>query len=354
MKYIRKYDNFINESMGLAKPTVYFVDFLMDEFKIVLHESYDSDDNVYISDGEYSTEDLSNLIGTDEWVNLPISSMDVEFAIMKLSDVEFYKRYPDSTKRFNVSGACYNFADNSFEGSYITDPIDDRTENTIHIKLEIGCIICDSTDEESLFTEIEASMYHELNHAYGDWKRISGSNKQSSTDLTNAVDINRSKIKKEIWGKWYDNIGYYLYWSEPHEVNAMVQEAWPYIKKYSFDEMKTKSDSWKNADKMTHFKSDIFKEEMCNIIRKFYPDADTNVILNRLKNGLANELSGRIESSRILKSIGFDMNLNKPSISGDIIKNMNIDKFLKFVEKRVNSSGNYIKRKISKMYSMKD
>ena len=356
MNHIKNYNNFIsiNEVVGLAKPTIYFVDFLMDEFKIVFTNSQENKEIVYIQNEDYSSDELVEIIETDNWVDLPISSMEVEYAIMKLSDVEFRKRYPNSTRMFNTTGSCYNFADESFDGSYITDPIDNRTESTIHVKLDIGCIICESSNIDSLFVEIEASMYHELNHAYGDWKRISGSNKQSSTDLTNSIDVNRSKIKKEIWKKWYDNIGYYLYWSEPHEVNAMIQEAWPYVKKYNFEEMKKISSSWKNADEMTRFKANDFEDEMINIITQYYSDADPNVILNRLKNGLANELNNRIKSSDILKSIGFDTNLNKPSISGDVIKSMNINKFLKYVEKRVNSSGNYMKRKISKMYSLKN
>ena len=69
-------------------------------------------------------------------------------------------------------------------------------------------------------------------------------------------------------------------------------------------------------------------------------------MLRRIKNGFANELIKIREVSAGSKE-------DKPSLSGDSIKSMSVDKFLNFIEKRVNRAGDIIKRNITKLYSLK-
>jgi hypothetical protein len=200
-----------------------------------------------------------------------------------------------------------------------------------------------------LSTEIESAITHELNHAYEGWNRFNKGKGGFSTDVTWALDVNRAKIKKDIWKIWYDQIGYYFYYSEPFEVNAMIQDAWPFVKKYdNIKEMKEKTPSWTYANRMINFKASTFKQKMTEKILNSYPDGnvDVDILLNRLKNSFANELIKLRQDSISRKE-------DKPYLSGEDVKKMSVDSFLNLVEKKVNKAGGKIQRRILKMYSLK-
>jgi hypothetical protein len=69
-------------------------------------------------------------------------------------------------------------------------------------------------------------------------------------------------------------------------------------------------------------------------------------MLRRIKNGLANELIQKREKSINNKE-------DKPTLSGESVKAMSVDKFLAFIQKRINRAGNRIQRNIIKLYSLK-
>jgi len=169
---------------------------------------------------------------------------------------------------------------------------------------------------------------------------------QVSTDVTWALDVNRAKIRKDIWKIWYDEIGFYVYWSELHEINAMTQDALPYVKRYDIEEVKEKTPSWKFATKMANFDAQIFKQKMTDKILSVYPDADVDMMLRRIKNGFANEL---IKS----REVSIDRKEDKPTLSGEAVKAMSVDKFLSFIQKRINRAGIKIQRNIIRLYSLK-
>jgi hypothetical protein len=262
-----------------------------------------------------------------------------------MTDEDWIKRFPTSTKKYIGTGACYNIGEEG--GSSIQPSIDDRSDVTIHLKLEIGALISDVFDNrEGLSLEIESSITHELNHGYEAWNRMRKGKGQVSTDVTWALDVNRAKIKKDIWKIWYDEIGYYVYWSEFHEINAMTQDAYPYVKRYDIEEVKEKAPSWKFATKMKNFDANDFKQRMTDKILSTYPDADVDIMLRRIKNGFANQLIKNRENSINNKE-------DKPTLSGEVVKSMSVDKFLTFIQKRINRAGNRIQRNILKLYSLK-
>jgi hypothetical protein len=85
---------------------------------------------------------------------------------------------------------------------------------------------------------------------------------------------------------------------------------------------------------------------MTDKILSTYPDADVDIMLRRIKNGFANQLIKNRESSINNKE-------DKPTLSGEVIKSMSVDKFLNFIQKRINRAGDRIQRNIVKLYSLK-
>lgn len=344
MKYLKYFKLF--EAYGVAEATLIYNQFLLDEFNKYFDIAKESGDKNYSHTQDYSQEDLAQFIKNPLWVKYPISSLSVTYTIETLKDNEFNSRFFGIKKNHTCTGACYNIGVE--DGSAIKPAIDDRSDITLHLVLEIGAIISESfSDREALSIEIESSITHELNHGYEGWNRMKKGKGQISTDVTFALDVNRSKIKKDIWDIWYNEVGFFVYWSEQHEINAMVQDSFPYVKKYDFDEMKSKTPSWRFSTKMKDFNAQEFKQKMINKILSTYPDANVEIFLKRMQNALANELIKLREESINRKE-------DRPTLSGEFIRKLSVDEFLSFIEKRINRAGERIQRKIIRMYSFKD
>jgi len=343
MKHLKSYQLF--EAHGVAEATLIYNQFLLDEFNKYCDIALETGNKDYSKTVDYSQEDLAQFIQSDIWPKYPISSMEVNYTIKTMTDEDFFKRFPTAKKKYMGTGACYSIGEE--DGSEVKPAIDDRSDITIHLKLEIGAIVSNTlTDRDGLSLETESSITHELNHGYEGWNRMKKGKGQVSTDVTWALEPNRSKIRKDIWKIWYDDIGYYVYWSELHEINAMTQDAYPYVKRYDFEDVKEKAPSWKFATKMKEFDANDFKQRMTDKIVSVYPDADVDIMLRRIKNGFANELIQKREKS-------IDYKQDRPTLSGEVIKSMSIDKFLNFMQKRINRAGNRIQRNILKLYSLK-
>jgi len=344
MKHLKTYQLF--EAHGVAEATLVYNQFLLDEFNKYCDIALQSGEKDYSQIVEYTQEDLSQFIQSELWHLYPVSSMSVKYTLKTMDDEIYVKRFPKTglVKKYIGTGACYNI---DGEGSLIQPAVNDKSDVTIHLKLEIGAIISDVfNDREGLSIEIESSITHELNHGYEGWDRMKKGKGQVSTDVTYALEPNRSKIRKDIWKIWYDEIGYYIYWSEPHEINAMTQDAYPYVKKYDIDELKEKTPSWKFSTRMIEFDAQTFKQKIVDKIISTYPDADADIMLRRMKNGFANELIKKRKDS-------IDYKQDKPTLSGEVIKSMSVDKFLNFIQKRINRAGSRIQRNILKIYSLK-
>ena len=343
MKHLKSYQLF--EAHGVAEATLIYNQFLLDEFNKYCDIALESSEKDYSHTQEYTQEDLTQFIQNEFWPKYPISSMSVTYTLKTMTDEDFIKRFPTSKKKYIGTGACYNIGEEG--GSAIKPSIDDRSDITLHLVLEIGAIVSDAlNDREGLSIEIESSITHELNHGYEGWNRMRKGKGQVSTDVTWALDANRAKIRKDIWKIWYDDIGYYVYWSELHEINAMTQDAFPYVKRYDIEEVKEKAPSWRFAKKMIDFDANQFKQKMTDKILSVYPDADVEMMLKRVKNGFANELIKNRENS-------ISREEDKPTLSGEAVKAMSVDKFLAFIQKRINRAGNRIQRNILKLYSLK-
>ena len=345
MKHLKSYQLF-EMAHGVAEATLIYNQFLLDEFNKYCDIALESGDKNYSHTQEYTQEDLSHFIQSDIWPKYPISSMSVTYTVKTMSDEDWVKRFQTTTKKYVGTGACYNIGEEG--GSEIKPAIDDRSDATLHLVLEIGAIISDVfTDREGLSIEIESSITHELNHGYEGWNRMRKGKGQVSTDVTYALDVNRAKVRKDIWKIWYDEIGFYVYWSELHEINAMTQDAFPYVKRYDVEEMKSKAPSWKFSNKMIEFDAETFKQKLSDKILSVYPDADIDMMLKRIKNGFANDLIQRRKES-------IDKSEDRPTISGEAVRSMSVDKFLKFIQGRVNRAGRKLQSNILRLYALKN
>jgi len=346
MKKIINFNNFlINEELrGLAMPTLILNDFLIEEAEILLNDFVSSGEYKFNLVKKYEIKKL-DFFRSKDWPNFPIKNLSVKFFFNKFSDTEFSNKFRTASKKknFTATGWCGNL-----ESKSIDYPIDKRTDHTIHLSLGIGANINEKFAEvDHLMIELESTILHELNHAYEAYNRWISGYGQVSTDVTWGLDVNRSKIKTEIFKFWLNSVGFYLYWAETHEINAMVQEAWPYVKRMDVKDMIEKCPTWDACQQMLNFNAVEFRKSIDDLILSIYPDINPEFILNRLKNGFANWLDlERKNSSRRYEDM--------PSLTGDKVRSLSFDKFLAVIENRVKIKGEKLRRGILKLYSIKN
>ena len=158
MRYLKTYKLF--EAHGVAEATLIYNQFLLDEFNKYCDIALETGEKNYSNSVNYTKEDLAQFIKTDVWSKYPISSMEVTYTLETMTDESYLKKFPTAKKKYIGTGACYNIDEEG--GSSIKPSIDDRSDVTIHLKLEIGALISDVfNDREGLSIEVESSINHE-------------------------------------------------------------------------------------------------------------------------------------------------------------------------------------------------
>ena len=161
------------------------------------------------------------------------------------------------------------------------------------------------------------------------------------TALTFSLDPNVAEVPENVWDIWWKELGYYLYWTESFELNAMIQDAFPYASKYSFEEMKEKTPSWDFYQRMMKFDPIEFKSRLSVEIEKSMPGENPDDVLTRMKDGLAKKLEESLSEDEGETS----------SIDPKLIRKLNIDQFLEYCNRRIKKGSERLRRGIIKHYS---
>lgn len=343
---ICKFQQFVNEKVGVAIPSTKYTGIISDKVKGMLSE-------FLLSDDKSLSEDVI------------IDSVDI-FSVIQMMDLEAYRKFPvvgiellldfnkvnsiDTQKGgdWSVGGAANPFGHRNWKSySRLSEPIIEDSDHGIIIKVDISIDITKKfKDVELLDDDINSTIWHELNHLYEKYNRflnIGGRvlNRSLKTALSYS-DYNSWKIKKEIFTFWNRNFLYYIYLSEPYEINARVQELAYYVIKYGFDYIKDKDD-FDYARKLKEFNSDTFISELMSVISEHYSEQESEYIMNRLKRMFISEYKKTLSE-----------NNETPTINLSKIEKMSFEEFINFFQRRFNISGDRFFRRISKLSSLNE
>lgn len=337
---ILKYQNFINERLGVADDTLPYTNVILnkvfDEFEIFLK----SEDQSF-EKKEVFKEILNPMI-TDRF---PISEIRLDITFTRLDNDAFVKRFPTISvrgKNFTTTGLCYGIGE---EGGS-----EELEDGTIMLVMGTGGIINQdkfANDADSMRVELESAISHELNHSFEGYNRHKSGAPGLSTSLTFALDENAAHVPESVWMIWWKELGYYIYWTESFELNAMIQDAFPYAKKYSFEEFKLKAPSWDFYQRMSKFNPTTFKSRLISEIGETMPDSDPLQVLNSMKNGLSDTLSKSIEDSKNEEGDPTEIS----SIDPKLIKNLSFDKFIEYCNRRIKRGAEKLRRGVIRHYS---
>ncbi len=328
---ILKYNSFL-EARGIADPTLPYISNVLKISLDIFDEYVSSEESTISKRKVFSKEEILKWMTLEEWSKLPISEIDLE--------IKFYiDEDEDPKKPFFTTGLCYNMDEK--DGTRLKD------DGSIFLRMLISGELTQlytPEDFERFKIDLESSVYHEFNHAYEGYMRKIKNYPPLQDGITFAVDANTEDVPDEVWDIWWNEVGYYLYWTETQEMNAISQESLPYIRKYDINWMKSNHPMWENIQSMLKFKADVFKSKIIDVIKEHMKDEDPSEVLTKMKNGFAKKILELME----------EKGEKNPSIPPNKIKNQTIDQFLSYCERRFHDRAEKLKRRILKNYSRND
>ena len=351
----------INEAYGVSKSYIIFADAivtsLIGEFEdFVNSEELEHKSNIIIKYGNLKTY----IKDVDLWADFPVKEIKLEYTFKKTPRSEYiskYKRQYEKGILYQTTGAAHSFGNKNWSGQYskIVSPVKRNVEHSIIVDHAYGIeIIKESAKRVNLrsdkfVTDIRSLVYHELNHTYETYKKIISSRERGdwktlrdigpSVSLTWA-DANKWGIPKDIYRKWSLNFGYLIYYMEPHEMRAKVQESAPYAEMYkSFEKYKKNCPSYDIANDMIDFDTNTFLSEMTDVIIKFDEESDVDFVLNKLRNMFLTLYEKNLKVFR-----------EETNLDVDKLKSMTIQEFVDFWRKRINNAGEDLKRRLNNQW----
>ena len=324
-----KYFDFVNERLGVSDETVKYSDVIMKYIRESFEKFYE-DKKLRIYKKVVNIEDeISNFLIE----NYHIHIIKVNILFRRIHDQKFMSNHPVISRRgkyFTTSGGCYT--------------IKKTEDGKNYLELDISATISrhNFKDVEGIELELESTILHELNHSFEGFNRLKKNKPIISTAVTWAIDVNAAKVPKSVWNIWWKNFAFYIYWSERHELNAMIQDTLPYVRKYSLEELTKKSPSWDFYNRMLSFDPKKFKETISLEIKRAMPNKDPELVLEEIKNGLADTLENFIKSGEYGPDYSLDPN---------IIRKLSIDEFLDYCDRRIKKKAEILRRGILRLYS---
>lgn len=348
MKIVKFNDFVINEKMGVATPSVMYADLIYKKVEDSFVEFKKSSEISLEDRIEVKYRDIKPYItDKEEYAKFPVVGITINVNFDKLKISDFNKKFwnvKEKKKKHALGGWASNFGNRNWKNySKKVEPIKMVTDHGIVIDLGIDISITDDYNIGSYKSKFDDDLgrviWHELNHLYEDYNRMFSMkgpiHRRRANIALSFTDENRWKIKKEIFDFWYSDLIYYIYASEPYEINAQVQEIGHFIQKYGLEKIKN-SQSYQNADYMQNFDSVEFLEKLELLISNFYPDS-----VEEIKQRLKNMWISNYEKS--IKEFG-----ERPMVNISYLKNATCDEFVNYFGKRLNELGENFKRKLLK------
>jgi hypothetical protein len=339
----------LNESLGVNESSIAYVNLLYSiiEPKVIemIAVRENDTDEFFVE----SKEILKSFKGDmDTFYDFPIETIEVDL-FFKVT-----KKKPENGTTFATGGGAYPLTTDDSGASQIKEPNESlpisvlkQVDKTIRAKFDFEVFInqeFNDSEIDELLYDLRDTITHELNHMYEFYNRIlnTGSSEFSlAKSFAGGKNVNTPKEIFKVYSKFLD----YLYYSEPWEINANVQEAYSKVIRMSWEDFK-KTKQYQVAEKLEKFSADEMFNELYNVTMERSPEA----VLFHIKNlhkfylkqylkYLSDENAGRLQDEAKM-------------IEDDVFKTKNILELFKKFEKRINNAGRKLKRNYARLMSI--
>lgn len=349
MKVILKESDFkklLNEVKGVSESAIYLTNYiyaLLEPYVIELVAAMEQD---WI-DINFDYKDLKNIYkdNIETFLDFPIEELEIEFKFLPVN-----KRL-EGDAPFSTGGGAYNIEDTEGENSYMKEPsfelpkkILKKIDYTIHGRLDFDIVIDTSKFNEvmidDLLNDLLDTITHEMNHLYEFYKRWESTGVGKvylPKSFAGSKNVNTPRKIFEV----YENFLIYMYYSEPWEINANVQEAYSKIQRMNLDEFK-QTKQWKIAELMENYSAEELYNELIKVTEERSPEAVDFHIKNLHKfylkqyKGLAMEI----------------LNDEIKVMEDQVFKTKNLLELFKKYETRINNAGETLKKRFMRLFTI--
>jgi hypothetical protein len=358
MRNLNRFEKFINESLGVGDPTIIYIRKLtyavLEEFYNFVEQTRDigKESEEYL---EYEVvipyQSIKSTIpkgpkGQEIYSKFPVSEIIMNLHLSKKNVSNMHGN------DYMVGGYAMPFAKGrELQATRFKDPIKQNFDHSISVYMGVEVMYGPyfrrisfnhpHFENTKLLKKVESVISHELNHLYEFYNRKMGGKPGIKIAPTMAsIGENTYDIPDTVFKMWSDDFLSYIYCSEPHEVNAQVQEADSYVSRMNLTGFK-RTRLWKESQKMKNWEYKDFLEELKYEIE----DEGLNYeeVVEHMRTQFLNELE-KWESD--LKE---DSRFNTTKL-----RNMSIEKFFGLFEKRIKESGEILTRNFLRLFSRKD
>jgi len=334
-----QYTTLINEDMGVSRASVDYANLIYEKLRPIV-----IDFTRHKRPGKQKLviglKDISRIWKQDleSYLEFPIEEIriDLNLYVQNKSQManEFYTG--GGAEQIDSNVGIYSFIKRPSKDlpKYILSELDD----TLNAKFDFDVYIRKDFTEDSidgLMHDLLDSISHECNHMLEFYKRSLSGVGSINTSLSYSGSKNYN-IPRDIYEVWQE-FTQMIYFSEPYEMRAMVQEMYGVRLRMPFEEFR-KHRYYMAAEVMEKFNGDVMFDTLIERIEKQNPDS----IITIMKNLYDWFITDYYKS---LKDEGFQPNKR-------IEKSAHILDLMKGLQPRINNAGKKLKRKFNKLYSL--
>lgn len=329
----------LNEDMGVSRASIAYSNLMYNiiepKIKELVETKKAGKQKIVIDYPEISRLRRASI---DDFLEFPVDEIRIDLFFVKTKN-----DYPSTP--YTVGGAAEQFDENSLRKSYFKKPnknlpkkVLDEIDSTVSVKFEFTITFTNLLDEsnlDDLLYEVRDTIVHECNHMYEFYNRELSGAGGVSTALSYSGSKNYN-IPGDIFKIWNEFL-YMIYYSEPYEMRAMVQEMYSVRLRVPFEQFKEHR-YWKAADIMENFDADTMFDALVERIEQDSPDQVVQ-ILTRLYQWFYNDYTSFVKSE-------------KGVANKNVANSKHILDLMKRFQPRINNAGFKLKRKFNKLYSL--
>ena len=266
---IKKWNEFMLERLGISDVTLIYTEIILSYLENIIDQSFQLNKLGKEKHDVVINKSAINNSTRDENKNL-LSQLPIRNFIINFTVVNNDPDLEVEEEKFKTSGICYEFAKPNREVDSRTKKsglIIDKSGNSIDARLGVSAFFSSNFDKSfdyvSFRVELESTISHELNHLFESYNRVSKkldihADIDPHIGVVNVKNPNPELISAELFDKWIE-FTYLLYYSEPHEINAVSQESLSYISRgIELD----KIPGWEIQNKLNTFNKADYYDEM--------------------------------------------------------------------------------------------
>ena len=335
-----QYKKLLKEDMGVSVASVEYANIILEKLRpyiidFAMVSKVSKKHKVVIGLKDLSRVWRNNF---DSYIEFPIEEIriDLNLIIQTKSQMSIDFATGGAAEQIEHTVGDYSFIQRPSKNlpkkvlSELDDSLNAKFDFDVYIRKDFNPDLIDD-----LLMDLRDSVLHECNHMLEFYKRSLSGAGQLNTSLSHS-GLKNYNIPRDIFNVWEEFMTM-VYFSEPYEMRAMVQEMYSIRLRQPFEEFK-KHRYYEAATIMEQFDADTMFDTLMTKIQEYNPEYLIPIMTNLYK-WFFQDYYGQ------LKLQGLEPNKR-------IERSAHILDLMKALQPRINNAGKKLKRKFNKLYSL--